>query len=197
MAELTGKRIVECVRDGSIEIDPFDESLVNPNSIDVRLGNLVTVYQRFAEIVDSEITNVKPLACVIDVKVPERVQEPYEIDAEGFVLWPGVLYLMHTEENICAHEHRPHIEGKSSMGRLGVFVHVTAGKGENGFFGQYTLEVLSTYPTRVYAGMRIAQMSFETLDGERTDYQQVGSYKRGELSLGPVASRIWKQFERK
>jgi dCTP deaminase len=204
---LTGPEIKRCVEAGSIEVTPYDEQLVNPGSLDLRLGNKVVVYSRFAGI-DQDGNSyatysdagapfwVPPQPDPIDVKEPEPTCFPYEFDDKsGFVLKPGILYLMHTLEVVKARDHRPEVHGKSSVGRLGVFVHVTAGLGEPGFNGQYTLEVLSTYPTRVYAGMRFCQISFETLRGEVTDYQKTGTYTEGALSLGPVGSRIWKQFK--
>lgn len=93
----------------------------------------------------------------------------------------------------------PVLDGKSSIGRLGVQVHVTAGYGDPGFDGQYTLEVTSVYPVRVYPGMRFCQMRFHTRDlGDQTVLKgpllYAGSYE-GETSRGPVPSMIWRQFE--
>lgn len=203
MSVLTGRAIEIEIAKGSIEVTPYDPSLINESSLDLRLGNKVIVYSRFAAInqhgdsckLDGRMLFVKE---PIDVKQPEPTSFPYEFDGEtGFVLQPGILYLMHTHEVVCAKKYRPEVHGKSSIGRLGIFVHVTAGLGEPGFDGQYTLEVISTYPVTVYAGMRFCQISFETLEGEITNYQDGGTYKKGEMSLGPVGSRIWKQFKTK
>jgi dCTP deaminase len=112
----------------------------------------------------------------------------------GFHIEPGRLYLMHTRERICTRKYVPIIDGKSSIGRLGVLVHVTAGYGDPGFDGQYTLEVTSIAHTVVlYPGMRIAQMRFHAIQGDVADYQERGSYT-GADAVGPVRSASWRQF---
>ena len=198
MSALTGPAIEEQIQLGNIEVTPYEPALINPSSLDLRLGHQVIVYSRFANINEDGVTRLIPYLhtrAIIDTKAPEPTIERHVFDSEtGFVLEPGVLYLMHTQEAVRARKHRPEVHGKSSIGRLGIFVHVTAGLGEPGFSGQYTLEVISTYPVRVYAGMRFCQISFETLEGDVVDYQQHGTYKAGEFSYGPVPSRIWKQF---
>jgi dCTP deaminase len=158
MSVLTGKAIEIEIARGNIEVTPYDPSLINDSSLDLRLGNKMIVYSRFATINANgqSLATHLPAREPIDVKQPEPTSFPYEFDGEtGFVLQPGILYLMHTHEVVCAKKYRPEVHGKSSIGRLGIFVHVTAGLGEPGFDGQ------------------------------------------GELSLGPVGSRIWKQFKPK
>ncbi len=118
----------------------------------------------------------------------------YTMSDDGFVLMPGVGYLMHTQERICTDKYVPIIDGKSSIGRLFCFVHVTAGYGDPGFDGQYTLEVAVLQPLIVYPGMRFCQMRFHTVIGEVDSYKDNGNYK-GVLAEGPVASRSWKMFD--
>jgi dCTP deaminase len=118
----------------------------------------------------------------------------FTMQDEGFVLMPGVGYLMHTQERISTDRYVPIIDGKSSIGRLFCFVHVTAGYGDPGFDGQYTLEVAVLQPLVVYPGMRFCQIRFHTIVGEVDSYKEKGNYK-GELAEGPVPSRSWKMFD--
>lgn len=179
MSILSGNAIAECVRTGEIEIDPYDPNLLNPASVDLRLGTGVAAYAE------------APLRSM-DVKQPRAVDR-MEIRVGGLTLLPGHLYLMHTVERVHTKTLVPVLDGKSSIGRLGIFTHVTAGYGDPGFDGQYTLEVITTYPVRIYAGMRFCQMRFHKLDGEPMDYRARGSYT-GEASKGAVPSQCWKQF---
>lgn len=174
---LSGPAIREAVRLGEIEIDPFVPEHLNPASYDVTLGEGVLEYvTRY--LLDSSKKNP-----TVELKIEE----------EGLVVHPGRLYLMHTRERIFTRGFVPVLDGKSSLGRLGLMIHVTAGYGDPGFDGQYTLEVTSVaYPVRIFAGMRIGQMRFHMLFGEQQQY--AGNYT-GETALGPVASRSWKQFE--
>jgi dCTP deaminase len=129
----------------------------------------------------------------LDARVEPGV-ETLDLAQEGgsIMLHPGVLYLMHTEEIVCAHDCVSVIDGKSSLGRLGISCHQTAGYGDPGFRGQYTLEVTVVHPVVVYAGMRFCQIRFHEVVGEIQKYK--GQYQ-GETAMGPVASRSWKQFE--
>jgi dCTP deaminase len=107
-------------------------------------------------------------------------------------LEPNVGYLMHTIERVHTKKYVPVLDGKSSIGRLFMKVHETAGYGDAGFDGQYTLEVTVVHPLRVYPGMRIAQMRFHTILGE-VQKLYAGNYT-GEAAKGPVPSRAWRQF---
>lgn len=201
---LSGSKILEEVRRGRIEIEPFEESHVNPASVDLCLGeNILTM----GTVPGGEWDPA------FDVKVPQHCLAGW-IGSEGYVIRPGHLYLMHTRERIYTADYVPVLDGKSSIGRLGIVVHLTAGYGDPGFAGQYTLEVTTIYPIRIYAGMRFCQMRFHTMlqpgdtrtagyDGHwhgdppssAPDYQKVGHYT-GE-QRGPMPSLAYKQFERK
>lgn len=183
---LTGPEIERRYRAGSIEINPFDKSQLNPASYDLRLGRQIAVYG-----MQHDRSRV-PNRGFLDSKVEPQFKL-HEIPEGGVALSPNKLYLMHTEEVVCAHDCVPAISGKSSIGRLGISVHITAGFGEPGFRGQWTLEVTVVHPVIVYAGMRICQIFFQTAEGEIQKYD--GNYQ-GETSMGPVASRSWKQFDR-
>jgi dCTP deaminase len=185
MSILSGHAIKNAIAEGDIEIDPFVDEHVNPASVDLTLGTMVRMYDNYRDGVDC-----------LDCRRQETLVSNCQIDIgyDGFVLWPGRLYLMHTAERVLAKRHVPILDGKSSIGRLGVCVHLTAGFGDTGFNGQYTLEVTTVYPVRVYAGMRFAQIRFHTIEGEAIDYQEKGHYV-GSASMGPVPSQVWKQFK--
>lgn len=175
---LTGNEIWKAVTEGEIHISPLTSKCLNPASYDLHLGGTCIVHE---------------CAKVLDTKTANDYQKfPFD----SMILVPGTLYLMHTEEIIHTRKHVTVIDGKSSLGRLGISVHQTAGYGDPGYNGQYTLEVTVIHPVRVYAGMRFAQARFHTLQGELTDYQENGHYasRQGPV-MGPIASRSFRQFE--
>lgn len=185
MSILTGPAILEAVDTGRIAIEPFDPKQLNPASYDLRLGDHVKRYN----------LEQLPFSSHYGLDTQKNNGTTSSVLAEdGTVLVPGVLYLMHTIERVCARQHVAVIDGKSSLGRLGVFVHATAGYVDPGFNGQYTLEVTVVHPVVLYPGMRIAQVRFQTLAGDIWDYQQMGHYT-GKASMGPVPSMSYKQFE--
>jgi dCTP deaminase len=187
---LSGPAIEQAVKYGSIRIDPFNLEQLNPVSYDLTLGRQVAVYVGWADRWKGFVD--QPLNHVLDAHEKPKI-ETHEIGEEGFVLRPGFGYLMHTEESIWTDTYVPVIDGKSSLGRLFVQIHSTAGYGDPGYLGQYTLEVTVTHPVRLYAGMRIAQIRFHTIKGPIKLYK--GNYT-GEDARGPVASKTWKQFEK-
>lgn len=174
---LTGPEIQLQVELGKIQISPFHPEQVNPASYDLRLGEEYLQY-------------VAPHGLTLDAKA-ENPTLPGKIFDKGLLLCPGTLYLMHTVEVVGTREFVTVIDGKSSIGRLGIVCHLTAGFGDPGFFGQYTLEVSVIHPVRVYAGMRFCQARFQTVQGEPAQYD--GNYAKD--SRGPVASRSWRQFK--
>lgn len=175
---LTDLAIEEAVRAGRIEIDPWDPAQLNPASYDLTLGDEVVTYV----LADN----------AVDTKHPQTTSRR-KIGSEGTVVFPGVGYLMHTRERIRTDRYVSCIDGKSSLGRLFLSVHQCAGFGDPGFSGQYTLEVTSIFPVRLYAGMRIAQVRFHELSGEVGQLYR-GNYV-GDAATGPVPSRAWKQFK--
>ena len=191
------RHAVEC---GDIEIDPFDPTRLNPCSYDLTLGNEVAVYDEWIQKDNwypgrDDAPNwgsLRPRGAEINIATePKTVR--FQIDPKhGLRLNPGVGYLMHTVERITTKRYVPVLDGKSSVGRLFMKVHETAGYGDVAFDGQYTLEVTVQHPLRVYAGMRCAQMRFHTIVGE-VDKPYAGNYT-GEAATGPVASKAYKQF---
>jgi dCTP deaminase len=176
---LSGKEIENALLLGDISISPFEVSQLNPASYDLTLGDGITVYSK-----------VWKRGSYLDPKA-DNPTNSFKMIPEGFILKPGIGYLMHTKEIVGTNRYVPAIDGKSSIGRLFVFVHVTAGLGDPGFKGQYTLEVLTTYPIRVYPGMRICQIRFFTVRGEINLYK--GHYQ-GDNARGAVASHAYEQF---
>lgn len=180
---LSGKAIQSAVESGDILISPFNSKHLNPASYDLTLGEEITVYQ-----------NVCPYGALADDYLDPQIKNPtdtFRMGPEGYILQPGIGYLMHTQEVVGTDKYVPAIDGKSSIGRLFVLVHVTAGLGDPGFRGQYTLEVLTTYPIKLYPGMRICQVRFFTVVGEIDLYK--GHYL-GDNSMGAVASHAFEQF---
>lgn len=149
---LTGSEIHK--RLGSdIEIDPFDESRVNPNSYNLTLHDELLTYEEI----------------VLDMRRPNRYTR-LVIPPEGLVLTPNQLYLGRTVERTETHNLVPMLEGRSSIGRLGLFVHVTAGFGDVGFKGYWTLEMFAVQPIRIYPGVEICQIFYHTLEGAVREY---------------------------
>jgi dCTP deaminase len=173
---LTDKEILKQIANGDIIIDPFDPKCLGTNSYDVHLGRHLAIYK------DD----------VLDAKKHNEI-EHFEISKQGFVLRPGILYLGVTEEYTETHATVPFLEGKSSIGRLGIDIHATAGKGDVGFCNTWTLEISCVHPVRVYAGMPVGQLIYFTIEGEVNNYynkkQNAKYIKRTDK---PVESMMWK-----
>jgi dCTP deaminase len=173
---LSDKRILEEIAAGTIKIEPYLRDCLGSNSYDVHLGKHLATY------VDA----------VLDAKKHNPITH-FEIPEEGFVLQPDVLYLGVTEEYTETHAHVPFLEGKSSTGRLGIDIHATAGKGDVGFCGNWTLEISCKQPVRVYAGMPIGQLIYFPVDGEiEVKYNQKKNAKYSGQPNRPVESMMWK-----
>lgn len=137
----------------NIVIEPFSETQLNANSYNLRLHNELLVYEEI----------------VLDMRRPNRFRR-YTIPQDGFVLNPNQLYLARTVERTETHNFVPMLEGRSSVGRLGLFVHVTAGFGDVGFCGFWTLEMYAIQPVRIYPGVPICQIFYHQILGDVTEY---------------------------
>jgi len=137
----------------NIVIDPFDEQNLNPNSYNLSLHNELMIYEEV----------------VLDMRKANRVRR-IEVPEDGLVLSPNQLYLGRTVERTETHNLVPMIEGRSSIGRLGLFVHVTAGFGDVGFCGYWTLEIFAVQPVRIYPFIPICQIFYHQLVGSITEY---------------------------
>ena len=146
---LTDRRILEEMEKGTIIIQPYNRGDLGSNSYDVHLGKWLATY------VDAQL----------DAKKHNTITY-FEIPEEGFVLQPSGFYLGVTEEYTETHAHVPFLEGKSSTGRLGIDIHATAGKGDVGFCGNWTLEISCKQPVRIYKGMPIGQLIYFDVKGE-------------------------------
>lgn len=173
---LSSSRIDEEVRRGNIVISDYDISRLNPNSYNVRLADEILVYEN----------------ALLDMKQ----EQPYEIKRipeKGFTLIPGRIYLARTMEYTETTGFVPMLEGRSSIGRLGLFIHATAGFGDNGFKGYWTLELSTVQPTTIYSGVEIAQLYYHTIldgDGPKMTYDG-GKYQNNK---GIQPSMIKKEF---
>ncbi|MCC5944153.1 MAG: dCTP deaminase [Bernardetiaceae bacterium] len=173
---LSDSEILKAIEQGNILIEPFSPQALGTNSYDVHLGKYLATYEN--EILDARSHNK------INV---------FEIPDEGFVLQPNTLYLGVTREYTETHAHVPFLEGKSSVGRLGIDIHATAGKGDVGFCNTWTLEISVTQKVRIYAGMPIGQLIYFKVDGEiRNYYNEKKGAKYNERSLKPIESMMWK-----
>ena len=173
---LSDARILEEIEKGTIVVSPYDRACLGSNSYDVHLGKYLAIY------IDE----------VLDAKQHNTI-EHFEIPEEGFVLQPEMFYLGVTEEYTESHAHVPFLEGKSSTGRLGIDIHATAGKGDVGFCGNWTLEISVKKPVRVYAGMPIGQLIYFPVDGEiLVPYNSKKNAKYSGQPNRPVESMMWK-----
>ncbi|MBW7887248.1 MAG: dCTP deaminase [Bacteroidetes bacterium] len=177
---LSDKKILEEIKKGTIVITPFNRNSLGSNSYDVHLGKHLAVYH-------DEI---------LDAKKHNTVHH-FEIPKEGIILVPSKLYLGVTEEYTETHAHVPFLEGKSSIGRLGIDIHATAGKGDVGFCNTWTLEISVRQPVRVYAGMPIGQLIYFTVDGDiEISYNKKKNAKYNKRTIRPVESMMWKNFKK-
>lgn len=149
---LTGEEIKKHMGKDII-ISPYDESQVNPNSYNLKISNELLVYQN--EILDPK---------------KENKTEKIIIPEDGYVLEPGKLYLARTHEYTETYNYVPVIWGRSSMGRIGLGVHVTAGFGDVGFCGYWTLQLTCLQRVRVYPNMKICQIVYFAVQGEKENY---------------------------
>lgn len=173
---LSDKRILELIEQGEIVIEPFRRECLGTNSYDVHLGKFLAVYK----------------SRVLDARAHNEVEQ-LEIPDKGLVINPGTLYLGVTEEYTESHNTVPFLEGKSSVGRLGIDIHATAGKGDVGFCNTWTLEISCTQPVRIYPGMPIGQLIYFTVDGDiERYYNNKPNAKYNNRTDKPVESMMWK-----
>ncbi|MBK6905488.1 MAG: dCTP deaminase [Saprospirales bacterium] len=173
---LSDSKILEALEKGQIVIEPYRPECLGTNSYDVHLGKYLATYKNR----------------ILDAKKHNEIVV-FEIPEEGFVLEPGILYLGVTEEYTETHNSVPFLEGKSSVGRLGIDIHATAGKGDVGFCNTWTLEISCTQPVRIYAGMPIGQLIYFLVEGDiQKYYNKKGDAKYTLRTDKPVESMMWK-----
>jgi dCTP deaminase len=173
---LTDKKILTEIDKGTIVITPFRADCLGTNSYDVHLGKYLATYKDR----------------VLDAKKHNEI-DVFEIPDDGLVLDPGTLYLGVTEEYTETHAHVPFLEGKSSVGRLGIDIHATAGKGDVGYCNTWTLEISVSQPVRVYFGMPIGQLIYFAIDGDvKNMYNKKANAKYNQRTERPIESMMWK-----
>ena len=173
---LSDKKILESIDRGEIVIEPFNREYLGTNSYDVHLGKWLAVYKD----------------AVLDARRHNEI-EHFMIPDEGYILQPNKLYLGVTEEYTETHATVPFLEGKSSVGRLGIDIHATAGKGDVGFCNHWTLEISVSMPVRIYAGMPIGQLIYFRVDGDIENYyNKKQSAKYNQRTDKPVESMMWR-----
>ena len=170
---LSGKEILKHMGK-EIIITPFDEKRINPNSYNLSLADELLVYEQDE----------------LDMKKPNPTKR-IVIPDEGLLLEPNRLYLGRTNEFTKTDRYVPMLEGRSSTGRLGLFIHVTAGFGDIGFAGYWTLEIFCVQPVRIYPNVEICQIYYHDIDGEYDLYSS-GKYQNNS---GIQASLMYKDFE--
>ena len=190
---LSDRTLHQQLADGRIVIDPLDESLIQPSSIDVRISNLFRVFRNHT-------------AGVIDVKLDqtdltELVEIPVDdngIGSEAFMLHPGEFVLGSTLERVAVPDDLVgRVEGKSSLGRLGLLIHSTAGFIDAGFDGHITLELanVASLPITLYPGMKIGQVSFMQMTSPADHPYGLGAQgSKYQGQRGPTPSRYFENF---
>jgi len=173
LSDGTIRRLID---EGRIRIEPWDPGMVQPASVDIRLGRSFRVFHNHRT---SAIDLRRP---------PTNLTEHVEVDGDdAFVIHPGEFVLGRTEEWVSIPDDIvARIEGKSSLGRLGLIVHATAGFVDPGFEGTLTLEItnLTRVPIKLYAGLPIAQLSFMALDAAALrpyGHPDLGSHYHGQV----------------
>src|SRR5690554_6008435 len=172
---LSDKKILESIESGKIVIEPFDRKNLGTNSYDVHLGKELAYYKDH----------------ILDARKHNRI-EHFNIPEEGFVLHPNTLYLGVTQEYTETHNAVPFLEGKSSVGRLGIDIHATAGKGDVGFCNHWTLEISCIMPVRIYAGMPVGQLIYFMVEGDiKNFYNKKDSAKYIQKTPLPIKSMMF------
>jgi dCTP deaminase len=171
---LSGKEIFRRLGEDII-IEPFDSTRLNPNSYNLRLHNELLVYE-------GDILDMKEKNAFKRIVIPE----------EGLLLEPTKLYLGRTVEFTETKNLVPMLEGRSSVGRLGLSIHITAGFGDVGFKGFWTLEIHSIHPIKIYPNVEICQIYYHTICGEYENYSS-GKYQ-GNQDI--QTSLLYKDFEK-
>ena len=160
---------------GDIHIDPFNENQLNPNSYNLKLHNELMYYE-------DEVFDMKKELKTNNLIIPK----------EGLILKPNTLYLGRTKEHTKTQNLVPMLEGRSSIGRLGLFVHITAGFGDVGFEGFWTLEIFCVQPIKIYPEIEICQIYYHSLNGDYKTY--VSDKYQKNKSIQP--SMIYKEFRK-
>ncbi len=173
---LTGSEIIHQVIMGNITIDDYKIKNINPNSYNLTLDNVLKTYNP----VYRNPNNPNDTRQYLDI-LKENPYNTYEIPENGFALLPGTLYIASTKERVFTNKFIPEIGGRSSIGRLGITIHVTAGYGDIGFDGKWTLEIVVVHPIIIYPNIPICQIDFRPPCGD-TCIQYKGRYQHQDTA---------------
>ncbi len=173
---------------GAIILNPYIPENLGPNSYDVTLHNTLTVY-----VIKS--SKFSPRHSYLDSR-GENVTKTFTIPPDGFILKPGILYIGCTVEEAGSDYYIPMYEGRSSMARLGIQSHISAGYGDIGFKKQWTLEITVTHPVKIYPGMAIGQVYFHHVNPAYNlpQYRYNGKYVN---QSGPTPSLSYMDNDKK
>ena len=172
---LSGNRIRREMAKGNIVITPFEDGHINPNSVNLTLSNELVVY-------DDQVLDMATKEPSHKVVIPK----------EGYLLRPDKLYLGRTNEYTETHGFVPMIEGRSSVGRLGMFIHVTAGFGDVGFCGYWTLEIFVVQPLIIYPDVEVCQIYYHDIDPDYDEYRSA----KYQHNHGIQVSQLWQDFRK-
>ena len=220
MAILTGNEILKQISEKHIRIGNFDKKRIQPNSYDTTLGNKISYYKLNDKFIPIELFSMKrpftlygqgelvkhykkwagnlPDTCYTQTipYLDSRDENPMfteEIPSDGFIMLPGILYLVETVESVWSDKYVVEISGTSSLARLGVTIHKTAGYSNLGHEFKWILEVEVTHPIKIYSGMKIGQMYFHTVEGN-TDFQYRGRYANKQMGNNLCGSLNHKKY---
>ncbi len=178
--------ILEAYNNNLIDVNPWDKHKLGPNSYDVCLGNIIKCYK-----------DVEPLHNNLQLLDPKKDNETYELPFYGtkpdfWIFYPNVLYLGSTLERVKNHAQNivPMLEGRSSVARLGISIHSTAGFGDIGYCGYWTLEITVAHPIIIYPKMPIAQLSW-MYTKSLSDRMYRGKYQHSEE---PISSKLYEEY---
>jgi dCTP deaminase len=146
---LSGNEILKQIELGNIVIEPFNRDQLNPNSYNLTLGDEIQVY----------------ISSVLD-SAKKNPTKKIKIGTEGYVLSPNNVYLVNTSEYTETKNFVPQLSGRSSVGRIGLSVHLNSGLGQVGYKGKWLLGLTCIIPVRVFPNMKIAQIYYFPVDGQ-------------------------------
>lgn len=173
---LSGKEIESRIGNDII-IHPYDKNKINPNSYNLTLHDELLVYDDLP----------------LDMK-KDNSYKKLSIPSDGLLLESNTLYLGRTIEYTETHNLVPMLEGRSSIGRLGLFIHVTAGFGDVGFKGYWTLEIFCIQPIKIYSGVEVCQIYYHTIEGDHEEYTS-GKYQDNKGIQPSLLHRDFKRFD--
>ena len=185
---LSDKTIKENLESGRIIIEPLGKSAIQPSSVDLRIHSKFRVFKNHSMGLIDVKENLEDLTELVEIK-----------DGDAFILHPGEFVLGSTLERVVVPEDLvARLEGKSSLGRLGLLIHSTAGFVDAGWDGQLTLELsnVANLPITLYAGMKIGQISFQQMTtAAENPYGSGALGSKYQNQEGPRPSRYWENFD--